>query len=74
MPESPTILRRYLSTFIDGIVILSVFIVVSFVFKADSDFASYVRILVFFLMFFVYEPIFTSQSCTLGDIKGAGYF
>lgn len=67
MSESPTILRRYFSTFIDGIFILSVFIAVSFVFKANSEFASYVRIAVFILMFFVYEPIFTSQSCTLGQ-------
>ncbi|HEY6871452.1 MAG TPA: RDD family protein [Geobacteraceae bacterium] len=67
MPESPTILRRYLSTFVDGIFILSVFIAVSFAVKADSTYASYTRVAVLFIMFFLYEPILTSQFCTLGQ-------
>ncbi len=67
MPESPTILRRYLSTFIDGIFILSVFIAVSYAIKADSIIASYARIAVFLIMFFFYEPIFTSRFSTLGQ-------
>ena len=67
MPESPTILRRYLSTIIDGIFILSVFIAVSFAVNSDSSFASYARIAVFAVMFFLYEPVMTSRGCTLGQ-------
>jgi uncharacterized RDD family membrane protein YckC len=67
MFESPTILRRYLSTFIDGILILSVFIFVSLAIDSDSALADYARIAVFLGMFFVYEPIFTSRFCTLGQ-------
>jgi uncharacterized RDD family membrane protein YckC len=67
MPESPTILRRYLSTFIDGVFILSVFIAVSFAFDSDSTFASYARVAVYLILFLFYEPIFTSRFCTVGQ-------
>jgi uncharacterized RDD family membrane protein YckC len=67
MHESPTILRRYISTFIDGVFILSLFIAVSYVIKADSTIASYARTAVFLVMFFFYEPVFTSRFCTLGQ-------
>lgn len=67
MYESPTILRRYLSTFIDGVFILSVFVLSSLAIKSDSSIADYARISIFFGMFFMYEPIFTSRFCTLGQ-------
>ena len=67
MPNSPTILRRYLSTFIDGIFISSVFIAVSFAINTDSTFASYTRTVVLLSMFFLYEPFFTSRFCTIGQ-------
>ena len=67
MHESPTILRRYLSTFIDGVFILSVFIFSSLAIKSDSAIADYARIAVFLGLFFMYEPIFTSRFCTLGQ-------
>lgn len=67
MHESPTILRRYLSTFIDGVFILAVFIFSSLAIKSESAIADYARITVFLGMFFMYEPIFTSRFCTLGQ-------
>ncbi|MBE0597419.1 MAG: RDD family protein [Desulfuromonadales bacterium] len=67
MLESPTILRRYLSTFIDGVFILSVVIFASLAIDSDSALAGYARIAVFLGMFFLYEPIFTSRFCTLGQ-------
>jgi len=67
MFESPTILRRYLSTFIDGVFILFVFIFASLAIDSDSVLAGYARIAVFLGMFFLYEPIFTSRFCTLGQ-------
>lgn len=67
MPGSPTILRRYLSTFIDGIFISSVFIAASFAVTSDSPLATNARVAVLFLMFFFYEPIFTSRFCTIGQ-------
>lgn len=65
--ESPTILRRYLSTFIDGIFILLVFVAVSLTITTDSAIGNYVRVSVFFIMFFFYEPIFTCRFCTIGQ-------
>lgn len=67
MHQSPSILRRYMSTFIDIVFILSVFIAVSFVATGDSALASFIRVFVLFFMIFVYEPIFTSRFCTLGQ-------
>lgn len=67
IPNSPTILRRYLSTFIDAMFILVVFVALSFVFKDNSSSSDSIRLLVFFVMFFCYEPIFTSMACTVGQ-------
>ena len=67
MPQTPSILRRYMSTFIDIVFILSVFIAVSFVATGDSAFASLTRISILFFMIFIYEPVFTSRFCTLGQ-------
>ena len=67
MPGSPTISRRYLSTFIDGIFISSVFIAASFAITSDSALASNTRVAVLFIMFFFCEPIFTSRFCTIGQ-------
>ncbi len=67
VPVSPTILRRYLSTFIDGMLVLTVSIALSFAIKADSTFACYARMAVYILMFICYEPIFTSRYCTIGQ-------
>jgi uncharacterized RDD family membrane protein YckC len=67
MHESPTIFRRYLSTFFDGVFIFSVFTFSSLALKSGSAVADYARIAVFLGMFFMYEPIFTSRFCTLGQ-------
>jgi uncharacterized RDD family membrane protein YckC len=65
--QSPSILRRYLSTSIDGIVILVVFIVVSFAVTSSSAFAASTRVAAFLGMFLIYEPVLTSYGCTLGQ-------
>ncbi len=63
----PTILRRYMSTFIDGAFVVSTFIALSYVFQEDSQLENNIRIAVFFTMFFIYEPICTSLFCTMGQ-------
>jgi len=65
--DSPTILRRYLATFIDSIFIVTIFIAVSYCFNSDDNAATIIRIAVFFGMFFIYEPICTSRFCTVGQ-------
>ncbi|MCX5818384.1 MAG: RDD family protein [Deltaproteobacteria bacterium] len=63
----PTIMRRYLSTFIDGMLILGVFILSSYVFSGDTDFVRTLRIGIILIMIFIYEPLCTSKLCTVGQ-------
>jgi uncharacterized RDD family membrane protein YckC len=63
----PTIMRRYLSTFIDGMLILGIFILSSYVFSEDTDFIRTLRIGIILIVVFVYEPFCTSKLCTLGQ-------
>jgi uncharacterized RDD family membrane protein YckC len=63
----PTILRRYLSTFIDGMLILTVMLLCSMVFSQNTDTARILSKVIILSMFFIYEPFCTSQFCTLGQ-------
>jgi K+-sensing histidine kinase KdpD len=65
MSGSPTILRRYFSTSIDAVFIMSVFIAASFAVTSDSPHASSARVAVLVIMLFFYEPLFTSRFCTV---------
>ncbi len=58
--EYPTILRRYFSTFIDGIFVIGMLVLSSYILDSDNIAATKLRIGVILFMFFVYEPIFTS--------------
>jgi len=63
----PSILRRYMATFIDGCFIMIVFFVASYFLNQDNEITNYVRIAVICFTFFAYEPIFTSRFCTIGQ-------
>jgi len=63
----PTIIRRYLSTFIDGMLILGVFILASYLFSEDTDFLRTLRLGTILVVGFIYEPFCTSKLCTLGQ-------
>ena len=69
--QYPSILRRYLATLIDGIFIMAVFFAASYALDQQSEIADYARVAVICFMFFAYEPICTSQFCTIGQ-KVAG--
>ena len=64
--EYPTILRRYLSTFIDAWFIITCLIFVPYVIGDGKDTLN-ARIIIAATMLFVYEPLFTSKLCTLGQ-------
>ena len=64
--EYPTILRRYLSTFIDGWFIIAFLIFVPYVI-GDGENTLSIRIILAVIILFVYEPLFTSKLCTLGQ-------
>ncbi len=63
----PTIARRYLSTFIDGVLVLSLFIIISFIFQQDTDNMKIIRLALILAIFFIYEPFCTSKFCTIGQ-------
>jgi uncharacterized RDD family membrane protein YckC len=63
----PSILQRYLSSFIDGLFILGMFIGLSYFLQQNNQVADSTRITIFFIMFLCYEPICVSFFCTLGQ-------
>lgn len=63
----PSIIRRYFSTFIDGLFAIGIFILSSFILDTENTAATKIRIGVIIFVFFVYEPIFTAYFCTLGQ-------
>ena len=65
--EYPNILRRYFSTFIDGLFILGMLVLWSYILDSENSTATNIRIGIILFMFFVYEPIFTSYFCTIGQ-------
>lgn len=65
--EYPSLLRRYFSSFLDGLVILSVLILSAYIFDSETQMAINIRVGLILFMFFVYEPIFTAYFCTLGQ-------
>lgn len=65
--ERPSISRRYISSAIDGIFIIFTFVVISYCFRSDSPSASSIRIATLLGMLFLYEPLLTSYSCTIGQ-------
>jgi uncharacterized RDD family membrane protein YckC len=65
--EYPSILRRYFSTFIDGLFIIGMLVLWAYILDADNSTATNIRIGIILFMFFVYEPIFTAYFCTLGQ-------
>ena len=64
--EYPTILRRYLSSFIDGCFIVLSVILVPYAIGDEENTLS-VRIIFAAIFLFVYEPLLTSRLCTLGQ-------
>lgn len=65
--QFPSILRRYLATFVDGFLIIVAVIAISFMLSQDSEVAIKIRVGVILLMFFVYEPFCTSKLYTIGQ-------
>jgi uncharacterized RDD family membrane protein YckC len=66
--EYPTITRRYLSTAIDFMFILSTAILISYIFQSTGEFTGNIRVALILFLFFVYEPLFTSLFCTVGQL------
>jgi len=65
--EYPSVLRRYLSTTIDCLVLIVLFLVISAMFSQNLELAKIIRVSLILSVIFLYEPLFTSFGCTLGQ-------
>jgi uncharacterized RDD family membrane protein YckC len=65
--NSPSLLRRYLSTFIDGIFIIAAFVIVSYVLPGDDTISTPVRVGLVLCLILSYDTVCTSKFCTLGQ-------
>lgn len=65
--NSPSILKRYMATLIDGVFVITTFIIVSYILSGDNAISIPVRIGLLLCLFFAYEPVCTSKVCTLGQ-------
>jgi|GEM_PF-492975 len=65
--EYPTLTRRYFATAIDVGFVLVGIILISHVFENAGAIGVKIRVGLILFLFFVYEPLCTSQICTLGQ-------
>lgn len=65
--EYPTLTRRYFATAIDVGFVLGGIILTSYIFENVGAIGVKIRVGLILVLFFVYEPLCTSQRCTLGQ-------
>lgn len=65
--QYPSITRRYFASFIDGLLIFVVFLMIAYILKQSSGIVNVVKVGLILSMFFIYEPFCTSKLCTLGQ-------
>lgn len=63
----PTILRRYMATFIDILFVSFILIILAFILQGEGNVESMIRIGIALTVVCLYEPLFTSRLCTLGQ-------
>lgn len=63
----PTLVKRVQSIFVDGIFILLVMFGLSAIIDKSGDAPGWVRGVLFFGLWFVYEPLSITLGCTLGQ-------
>lgn len=64
----PSIVRRYLSTFIDMWVVLLVYFISFILLQGKDSFISTIRFIIPTLFLVIYEPVLTSKYCTIGQL------
>ncbi|MBF0231459.1 MAG: RDD family protein [Desulfamplus sp.] len=63
----PTVTRRYFSTFLDSMFILSLFIGIAYALRENTETVSIIRLTIIIMILLFYEPLFTSKFCTVGQ-------
>ncbi len=64
-PEYPSLVRRYLVTFLDGSFVFGLFLLLIYAFPGSE--LAWLRVGIIATTILLYEPVFTSRSCTLGQ-------
>ncbi len=64
----PSIVRRYLSTFIDMWIVIGVYFVSFIALQGSDNFISTVRFIAPTLFLILYEPVLTSRFYTIGQL------
>jgi uncharacterized RDD family membrane protein YckC len=64
-PSYPTLTRRYVSSLIDGLLLIAMLIVGALLLQGEG--LATARVAVFIFVFLAYEPLLTSQGLTLGQ-------
>jgi uncharacterized RDD family membrane protein YckC len=67
LPRFPTLSDRTQSTFIDTILIVILMFVASLALEQVSDPPDWIRIVLFFCLWGIYEPVCTTLGCTFGN-------
>ncbi|MDN5214790.1 RDD family protein [Fulvivirgaceae bacterium BMA12] len=65
--EYPSLVKRYQSTFIDGLVLLTIAYIFSLIFDYIPNISGITRGITFALVYLLYEPLLTARACTLGQ-------
>ena len=63
----PSLKQRYLSSFIDGMVLLFAGVIGTIAYQTENQTAHLIRVGVLLVVIISYEPILTSQLCTIGQ-------
>jgi len=63
----PTLQKRYLSSLIDGVLLLFAVVAGTIAYQGGSQTIHVIRVVVLVCVLFSYEPVMTSQLCTLGQ-------
>jgi len=64
----PTILRRYMSSFIDAILLMIIFSFSVSFFEGKNNTVAFMKFAVPVFIFIFYEPVLTSTGCTIGQL------
>lgn len=64
--QLPTLLRRYISTLLDFLIVGSVLILIMLGFEGLPEYQS-LKIILIFLIILSYEPLLVSYRCTIGQ-------
>ena len=68
MTRYPTLKQRYLSSLVDGVVLLFVILAGTIAYQGEDPRALAVRFAVVLAILLSYEPLLTSQLCTMGHL------